>query len=275
MNSAPSILDFGQDKTGLEAVLSGFVNKRKEIQETDALKQIYAEHQQQGGTTQDFLERLNTDHRVSPTKKVELARQALEIETINKSLEKEAIKAQAKVLKDQAKEQTEEATDVKELAFLEQIQGKNLSPTEIYTQARQHGIPRTRAKDLASLHRMEGKENRLSEADIAKQYDYELKDIDRQIKAAGADDEKKKPLEEERNKIRQMRARDINRRRKGETSFNLELYGDQPAVQPQQDPVIAALTKTFPPEQFNGVSKWDKDGNEYKSDGKTWKLVKK
>ena len=37
-----------------------------------------------------------------------------------------------------------------------------------------------------------------------------------------------------------------------------------------EDPVIAELTKAFPPAEFTGKSKWDQEGNEYKSDGNRW-----
>ena len=107
MNSAPQILNFGEDKTGLEGLLSGFVNKRKEIQETDAIKDIYGEYQKQGGGIEKFLEMLNTDHRVGPSKKVELANQALEVHKTNQELYKQQATKTAAMEKEKAKVQAE------------------------------------------------------------------------------------------------------------------------------------------------------------------------
>ncbi len=288
MPSQPGVFNFEEANSPLESVVKGFLTQRKENKENDALADIYEQYAQDGRDIEKAYVNLHRNPDLSPTARVTATQNLMKLHEKNVALQKEALKKTQTADKQVQKEQLENELDEKELAFLEQLEGKNLKPTEIYKQARLAGIPRTRAKDISTLYRMEGKEGRLSEGDISKQYDYEIKDLDKQIKAVGASKDKKAPLLEERKRLQDLRKNDLARFRKGDRDFTLamhedvagEVESDIKEAKEEKDAIIELLNKDFPPAQYKGTTKWlpaDKspDGkeHEYKSDGKTWTQV--
>lgn len=284
MPSQPGVFNFEEANSPLESVVKGFLTQRKENKENDALADIYEQYAQDGRDIEKAYVNLHRNPDLSPTARVTATQNLMKLHEKNVALQKEALKKTQTADKQVQKEQLENELDEKELAFLEQLEGKNLKPTEIYKQARLAGIPRTRAKDISTLYRMEGKEGRLSEGDISKQYDYELKDLDKQIKAE-LSPKKQEPLKAERKRLQELRKNDLARYRKGDREFTLAMHDgvaeqvaeDVEEAKEEKDAFIEILNKTFPPEQFKGVVKWlpaDKspDGkkHQYKSDGKKW-----
>lgn len=292
-----------------ESFSSRFLENKRDKQDTDALSDIYKKYKDEGQSIDDAIMAIQTRSDMSPTARVNAASQLLNLKKTNTQLlrdqqriDREQAKEDAKIDKEKTKAALEADLDQKELDFLEQTSGKSLKPTELYVQARQQGIPRVRANQLATLHRLEGKEDRLTENDIAKQYDFELKELDRKIRDE-VSSKKKKAIEEEREKIKEMRKRDLQRYRKGERDFEPELHAvekAQVAEQEAKEEEKAAaenqkeeqkdydqafeemLTKSFPPSKVPvGTDKWvlaekSPDGKKrhYKSDGKKWVLVK-
>lgn len=281
------------EQTVLEKTLAGFAGRNRENEidkrDTDALSDIYKTYKEQGQTLDDAIMAIQTRPGMSPTARVNSINQLTSLKKTNvqlqKQVEKES-KAQQKIDKQEEKKRFEAEADEAEMEFLQELEGKNLKPTEIYKQARLKNIPRVRAKDIANLHRMEGKEGRLSEGNITSDYDFELRELASKIKDE-ASPKKKKPLQDEREKLVKQRKQDLARFRAGERDFTLAMHASENAeeaaeekaeVQAEKSPeeiVIEALTQTFPPAQFAGKSKWDKNGNEFKSDGKKWALVRK
>lgn len=271
-----------------EKTLGGFVNRYRENQvqqqEADQIGSIYKQYQNEGQSIDNAIMSLQTTPGISPSRRVETANQLIQMK-----------KANAQLQRQYQKEVHEDQMDEKELSFLNKVEGKNLKPTEVYREARRSGLDRNSANKLASLGRMEGREDRLSQGDIAKRYDFELKELDKEMKDLYSEKEKK-PLREKREELKRLRRKDLDRYRKGERDFDLSYLGSSNAsnspVPPQQlqtqqqevsqeqeiaDAFIEILTKSFPPEQNKGATKWvpaDKspDGkkHQYKSDGKKW-----
>lgn len=267
------------EETPFEKTLGAFANKfhqnRIEQQDSDELTKIYDKYRNEGLMIDDAIIQLQGNTMISPTKRIEASKNLQELKKTNAMLAKNNQKEQSKADKNAARDEENQ----KELDYLQSIKGKNLKPSEIYSGARASGISRVTANQLSNLKRMEGKEGRLSETDIRKQYDFDIKDLDKEIKEL-ASDKKKKPLIAEREKLKAARNKAIKDFRAGiipeETLEPAPVAASvAPEVPPQQDPIIITLTQTFPPEQFKGKSKWDKQGNEYKSDGKTWLPVRK
>lgn len=288
--------------TNLETTLSGFSSRFRENQveqqETDALSDIYRQYKEEGQQLDDAIMAIQTRPGLSPTTRVNSVNQLLNLKKTNAALQAQEAKSvaaqgrqQEKIDREMEKKRIEEDLDQKEIEFLEGMEGKNLKPTEIYKQARLANIPRARAKDLASLHRMEGREARLSEKDITGQYDFELREIDRQLKDI-LSEKKKEPLKKQREELVKQRRADLERYRKGERDFNLAMHADekaeeeakeQPASEEEvmDDAFVDLLSKAFPPQKVAiGTIKWvpaekspDGKKRQYKSDGKKWVLV--
>lgn len=286
------VIDLSPGPSALELTVSSFTNRMRENQknkqDTDALSDIYKTYKEQGQTIDDAIMAVQTRPDMSPTARANAASTLLNMKKTNTQLQREQQrqfkqqeKENIKLDKEKTKAALEADMDQKELDFLEGISGKDLKPTELYIQARKQGIDRTRAHQISTLHRLQGKEDRLTENDIAKQYDFELKELDREIKEI---DNKKKsaPQQEERKRLMEMRKRDIQRYRNGDRDFEPELQAatmakaveQEAKQQEEQDPVALKLAEVFPPAEWKGKSKWDKAGNEYKSDGKKWVIVR-
>lgn len=272
-----------QAPTSLERTLEGFAKRNRENQiekqETDALSEIYSQFKREGEVLDDAIFALQTKPGLSPTTRVNSANQLLNLKKTNASLQAKADKAK----KELEKQDLEAELDQKELDFLDSVKGEKLKPTEIYIKARKNHLPHDRAYKISTLHRLEEKEGRLSEADIAKQYDFEIKEIDKEIKET-ASDRKKKPLQDRRRKLIEQRNQDIKRFRENrDEDFTISMHEPEQAEEEQaeEDPLIQLLTNTFPPSQVpKGTVKWlpaDKspDGKKHKfeSDGKTWRLI--
>jgi hypothetical protein len=272
----------------LQGAMQGYEKAKTERQDIDAIKQIYGDRR----NLDDALYRAQTQPGISPSARVSTVNQLLEMKKINAHLEEAHIKQNAAIKKQTEKDKAEEVEDVAEVEFLDEIADQELKGSEIYHRARAKGISRIRAKEIANMHRMESTQDRLSLSAITSEYDRELRSIDKRIKDARSEEDKV-PLQVERDNIKDMRKRDVAKHNKGQKVKELELFADEEAsltdqlnqgepinpsnvIAPQKnvDPIVAELTETFPPEQFTGKSKWDEDGNEYKSDGKSWKRVK-
>ncbi len=80
--------------TPLEKTLNQFsqrhVENQRQAQESTALEDIYKKYQQEGTNISDHLFNINKDARLSPTTKVQLANQAVQMQKINGQLQKEA-----------------------------------------------------------------------------------------------------------------------------------------------------------------------------------------
>lgn len=300
-----------KEATPLENVLSGFSKRMRQNQieqeETDALADIYRDYKQEGKTLDDAIMDVQTKPGISPTTRVNTVNQLMNLKKTNAALQerqdranakiqsadekakKEAAKAQEKVDKDEEKKRIEAELDEKEIDFLDSLEGQNLKPTEIYKLARQHGIPRTRANSLATLHRLESKEGRLSEGDITRQYDFEIREIDKQLKDVMSE-KAKEPLKKQRAELVKQRRSDLAKWRSGDRDFKLAMHEaietEQPTEQEEiqaaqevvKDAFIDLLTETFPPDKIEkDTIKWlpankspDGKKHSYKSDGKKW-----
>ena len=82
------------ETTPLEKTLSGFAKRNRENQleadESDALKEIYAQYQSDGKNIENAIFNLRTKPGISPTTRVETARQLLEFQKYNSELQKKA-----------------------------------------------------------------------------------------------------------------------------------------------------------------------------------------
>lgn len=80
--------------TPLEKTLSAFTGRflqnQSEQRETDALKEIYGQYQQDGQNIQKKIQAIQTDPRISPTTRVNTVKQLLEFEKYNSQLQKQA-----------------------------------------------------------------------------------------------------------------------------------------------------------------------------------------
>lgn len=111
--------------TPLEQTLSSFSNRQRENQidrqDTDALRDIYSQYQKEGGTIQDAIIALATRPGISPTKRVESAKQLNEFQKYNTELQKkskddlEKAEVKAKKAESEAQTKSQQAVIAKDL----------------------------------------------------------------------------------------------------------------------------------------------------------------
>lgn len=81
-------------QTQLESILGEFseaaLQKYNQNQETDALKEIYAQHTRDGDNIQNKIQAISSDPRIGPTARVNTINQLLEMQKYNHGLQKEA-----------------------------------------------------------------------------------------------------------------------------------------------------------------------------------------
>lgn len=272
----------------IAGIASAFANRaverQRDDQDRDSLKDMYSQFKNAEMKIEDMIAEARTRPGLSPTARVTAVGDLVKVHEFNNRLRVEELKNQRKRDKELAKEESEEQYDEAELQFLDEMdqmreQGKTLSSSEIYREGRQRGIPRNRVKDLANLTRMDSRENRLTRKELIDGYKDDIKAINEEAKGISSP-AKKKPFNDRITKRQKQLKEDLRRFDKGERNFvpqsQQEEYDqiEKELQESQLDPIIEELTEAFPPDKFKDVSKWDDDGNEYKSDGKTWKLVK-
>jgi hypothetical protein len=298
------------EKTTLEKFTEGFGDSYfkgiRDEREQDEIAGIYKEYLKEGDAIDKAIAAVKTNPKLSNAKRVEEADFLLKMKNVNTKLQKQVLKNNEKA----EKALEEEETRKKEINFLESIEGKDLSSTGIYTQARKQGLSETSAGRLANLNRMEGKENRLTIKDINSLYEFDLKEIDRKLSdIRNQSKDKRIPLENQRDELVAMRKRDIDRLKKDknlsetelEARTNARIAEEDAALQAKfeeeqakqieeqakqqekdiEDGFIQLITQTFPPDKVPiGTEKWvpankTPDGKQrhYKSDGKKWVLV--
>lgn len=267
-----------------------FMENKERQRESDALKEIYEMYQDDSQMLQKSNIAIQKSIELSPTTKVNTVNQNLQMQKYNQQLQNEALKRLEKEKKEQDKIKIEQDLDEKEIAYLESIKGKNLTPMEIYSGAAEYGLPRISRNRLSNLTRMEGREARLTQKDISEQYNFEMKELSRQIKELNSE-KKKEPLRKKYDKLVEQRNSDLAKYRKGQRDFSLAMYDEEAVtasnieqkvdedIQEQEvDPFIQMLDKSFPVSQVPvGMIKYlpaknspDGKTHSYKSDGKKW-----
>jgi len=254
--------------------------------EADTLKGIYEKYKQDGAKIEDAIQHIRTSKSLGPTAKTTAIKDMLELQKMNNQLVKEQQKIVAKDEKAAAKALEKERLDKVEKQLLDEIEGQDLTGSQIYKKAREAGLDSARASAITNRKHREAKEDRLTSSSIATEYNRERKSLISQLKATDRLKEKQ-VIQGKIDELNAKEKRDQKRLRSGEKKFDLELYKDEaiaeaePAVQPvpfqqqepQQQQAVMKLNATFSPQEWQGKSKWDKQGNEYKSDGSTWVLV--
>lgn len=274
-----------QGPNGLERVLEGYSQRDREYREADELKKVYQQYQDQEMNLEQKFQALQTNPRISPTRRVEevsnLKTQA-EINAKQQKIANEQLKNNEKYNEELKKKQQEQELDVKETEFLEDIKDKNLSSLEIYNKALPV-IGRKRAKDIATLNRQGGREERLSLKDLTQMYDNELKSEYAALKAAGVDEDKRKPILDNINSIKEKKKADISRFNRGEKDFTPTLFNNHKEeivteIVAEENPEIAEIIEKinskFPAKEWSGKIKVHKPtGLKFKSNGDKWVLT--
>lgn len=244
-------LDLGDEVSPLERTLEGFNKRREDLKEVDALKQIYQRYQESGNNLAQALPDIIGNPDLGPTARVNGVKNLLAVQKYNDE-QAEKVKKQLKETEDNSFKLAKE---------------KRLIESQEATRKHQESV-----------------EKRLTEQNLSNSYNHEISQINTEMKDAFSE-EKRAPLRARLEELKSMKSRDIKRFNRGERDFVPELYADAEVAQVQQptppqsmpavenDPIVkavTALTERFPPAQFQGKSKWDKEGNEYKSDGIKW-----
>lgn len=77
--------------TFAESFSNRFMENKKQQKESDALKEIYGQYQQDGQNLQSFMQNVNTNADISPTQKVNLVNQSIKFQEHNAQLQKQAL----------------------------------------------------------------------------------------------------------------------------------------------------------------------------------------
>jgi len=78
------------EETVLEKTLGGFIKRQKENKETDALRDIYDKYRKEGGMLEEALIDVQTHPGLSPTARVNAAKQIIDFQKHNNQLQKQA-----------------------------------------------------------------------------------------------------------------------------------------------------------------------------------------
>ena len=258
----------------LGRTLNAFMKQNEANREADTLKGIYEKYKQDGAKIEDAIQHIRTSKSLGPTAKTTAIKDMLDLQKINNQL-----------VKDQAKADEKKRMDAIENDVLEKIKDKEYTGSEIYRIAKEAGLSSSRASGITNREYREAKEGRLTASSIATEYNRQRKTLIAQLKAE-ASIKGREPIQAKLKELDEQERRDQQRRNKGEKKFTLELYkSDEPTAEPtvqpvpfqqqepQQQQAVMKLNATFSPQEWQGKSKWDKQGNEYKSDGSTWVLV--
>src|ERR1700693_5998121 len=114
--------------TPLEQAASSFSNRfaenRQNAQDSDALRSIYEQHQNDGDNLSGILRDVQTNTKMSPTNKVKTIEQILKFQEHNSKLQKQAsmqMAQQQKAQKAQKEEEEKEAATERKIAYLDEL----------------------------------------------------------------------------------------------------------------------------------------------------------
>lgn len=87
-------INFQEQDTPLEKTVQGYIGREKDLKNTDSLRKIYDQYQQEGQSLQQALIKIQTDPSISPSARVQAAEQVANFQKYNKELQDDTWKRQ-------------------------------------------------------------------------------------------------------------------------------------------------------------------------------------